>query len=470
MYCSNCGRAIKDTDLYCSVCGHKVGNDEKRHDTVAEEVIYNPPQTDKEPIMFGRKDQPIYNIVDPEGDKPKSCESDFDFVWNVHKFPSAAPREIEDINFDWNPKIEEARSSQFTSGETDNSTAGFSSFTSEESKEKFNTYNKSREEFQKLLDREYVRLNQKPPGVEATQSTSVRTETTYNAPAQNETAPVFDPIRHLQEMELERKRERDLFYAELEHQQENEVGDSDLDDGGRRFDTRELQKDLLQVEMDDVAKTQIIERIKYGTSDYEGPGDFDIKKTQYYQKPEQTSQAESFEYGRPEVQFELQPESKTVEVPIIPPDSNFSAETPVYTEQSAAAPVEQAAPILPQQAAPTGEVNMQERLKHLWDSDTAPIPVQSIPAQVAAAYGEDKSAKPQGNASSAKEGKSGGGKLIRFFIVLIIIVLLIEGTVLGLRYFAPDSQATKKINYSITLVQDWIKTTFSGTADNSAAN
>ena len=502
MYCSNCGKAIKDTDLYCSFCGHKVGNDEKRHEPVNEEVIYNPPQTDKEPLIFGRREQPPYNISDPSAGKPKTCDDDFDFVWNVHKFPAAGPRETEDISFDWNPKQEENKASQFASGE-DINLAGFSNLTSDQRKEKFNTYNKSREEFQKLLDREYVRLNQRPPAHEPAQYESAQNEPAQKPPVPRETiqreplqpvlpaqmepanmelAPAFDPIRHLQEMELERKRERDLFYAELEQQDQISEEESQPDDG-RKFDTRELQKDMLQVEMDEASKTQIIERIKYGTADLEGPGAFDIKKTQYYQKPEHLNQTTVPQPGyqtgyqtglqpeaRPEIQFELQPEPKTAEIPVIKQETNVAAETPVYPE--AAATVQPA--MMPKQTTQPqqsqtvmrDDANMQERLKQLWDSNTAPIPVQSIPAQAAASYGEDKSEKTQGKATASKGEKSGGTKVIRFFIVLIILVLIIEGTVLGLRYFAPDSEATKRINYSITQIQDWVKDTFSGTADN----
>lgn len=494
MYCSNCGKAIKDTDLYCSICGHKVGNDEKHHEPVNEEVIYNPPQTDKEPIIFGRREQPPYNISDPSAGKPKTCDDDFDFVWNVHKFPAAGPRETEDISFDWNPKQEENKASQFAPGE-DINLAGFSNLTSDQRKEKFNTYNKSREEFQKLLDREYVRLNQRPPVHEPAQYEPAQNEPAQKAPIPRETiqrepeqpvqmepinmepTPAFDPIRHLQEMELERKRERDLFYAELE-QQDHILEEEIQPDDGRKFDTRELQKDMLQVEMDEASKTQIIERIKYGSADLEGPGDFDIKKTQYYQKPEYLNQAAEPQPGyqtgyqtglqpeaRPEIQFELQPEPKTAEIPVITQQTNAAVEAPVYPE--AAATVQQATQL---QTAMRDDANMQERLKQLWDSNTAPIPVQSIPAQAAAAYGEDKSEKTQGKAAASKVEKGGGTKVIRFFIVLIILVLIIEGTVLGLRYFAPDSEATKRINYSITQIQDWMKDKFTGAADNTASN
>ncbi len=498
MYCSNCGKAIKDTDLYCSFCGHKVGNDEKHHEPVNEEVIYNPPPTDKETIIFGRREQPPYNITDPSAGKPKTCDDDFDFVWNVHKFPAAGPRETEDISFDWNPKQEENYASQFAAGE-DTGIAGFSNLTSDQRKEKFNTYNKSREEFQKLLDREYVRLNQRPPAHEPAQNepdqkVPTPRETIQREPVQPvqmepikmESAPAFDPIRHLQEMELERKRERDLFYAELE-QQEHILDEENQPEDGRKFDTRELQKDMLQVEMDEASKTQIIERIKYGTADLEGPGAFDIKKTQYYQKPEYLNQAAEPQFGpqteyqtdlqpgtRPEIQFELQPEPITAEMPVIPQETNITAEAPVYPEAAAtkqqAMPLQQTTQPQPPQTAMKDDVNMQERLKQLWDSNTAPIPVQSIPAQAAAAYGEDKSEKNQGQVATSKKEKGGSTKVIRFFIVLIILILIIEGTVLGLRYFAPDSEATKRINYSITQIQDWMKDKFTGAADNTASN
>jgi len=450
MYCSNCGKAIKDTDLYCSSCGHKVGNDERRHEPVNEEIIYNPPKPDKEPFVFGRREQAsthipsmsdLHDRADASAKPPKPCEGDFDFVWNVHKFPEAGPKEIEKIDFDWNPKPAGSRTAQPATGESAGTSAGFSSFTSDESKEKFNTYNKSREEFQKLLDREYVRLGQKSTAGETAAPAEVPR---YESAAAEEPEP-FDPIKHLQEMEIERKKERDLFYAELD-QQDYIESDEALQPDTRRFDTIELQKDMLQVDMDEAAKTQIIERIKYGASGIGATDDFDIKKTQFYQKQEYEQRMEE-----PEPQVE----SRTMEIPIGITDMNIAAEAP--------APMETSAP------PPDADAAMQERLKHLWDSNTAPIPVQSIPAQAAAAYSNGQTAQTEEKATPHKEEK-GGNKLIKFFIALIIVVLVLEGTVLGLRYFAPESEATKKVNYTITLIQDWIKTTFSGKADNTAAN
>lgn len=59
----------------------------------------------------------------------------------------------------------------------------------------------------------------------------------------------------------------------------------------------------------------------------------------------------------------------------------------------------------------------------------------------------------------AKDGRKGGffGK---FIIAIIIIILIIEGSILGLRNFAPESDATAKANQVILTIQNWVEDTF----------
>ncbi len=81
MFCSNCGNPLSSTDKFCSNCGTPVEREEKPEDTMFKS---------EEPGNLQEENEEIK--LEPPSEK---------FDWNVHTFPGTEPHPTEDINFDW---------------------------------------------------------------------------------------------------------------------------------------------------------------------------------------------------------------------------------------------------------------------------------------------------------------------------------------------------------------------------------
>jgi len=525
MYCSNCGSQLKETDIFCSKCGHKQGNENKDKEPPKEEVIFNPSSQKEKPVSYPEQDN-FYSNREREKQPPFQAPFEAhqsvnnargpvedDFVWNVHNFPEAGPRETEDIDFRWEEaeQIQRQRSMDPSSQHKDEVVDG----------SKFHTYNKSREEFQELLDREYLRQD-------------IERELPLNLGSQD--YPAFDPIDHVRSMERQRE-EMPGYYSDRNY----------YDKGFKKFDTVELQRDLLQPEMDEMSKTQIIEKIKYGDEACRNQeDDFDIKKTQFVQdeeidkmpmipfketdepdippivdtpamanfeqpaeRVEPTEPAERVEPTEPAERVEpTEPTEPTGSVEQTEPIGSVEPTEPIWLVEQiepieTVEPAERVEPVEPIDEKPVDSVNDNytentverasvadietpleassekeeegntestpvpkgdERLSKLWDSDTAPVPVASLATNSAV---DDKNVSadklssydPMDDDYDAKDEKR-GGFIGKFVIAIIVIVLIIEGSILGLRNFAPESEVTAKANQVILTMQTWIEDTF----------
>ena len=400
MYCSNCGHVLKETDIFCSQCGHKVSTPLVEKQKPEEEVVFN--RREKEPVFHDHIYEERLKTARKSVEKAKSPRED-DFIWNVHQFPDAERPVTEDIDFRWDqePEPEPRRYEPEPRRYEPEPEKPLS-------EDKFHTYNKSREEFQKLLDKEYLKINQ---------------------------GFAFDPEKHLRE--TEEQREIEAPFKPFDYWDNETFVKSEP-----RFDTRELQKDLFKQEIPEADKTQLIEKIVV-TEVEEDPvkDDFEITKTQYVVR------------------------DKSIVAPTILPQVAKDEEIVQPMEPEIIAPTVEAAedgPVEMKEIFPesTPEPDVDEKLSRLWDTDTAPVPVSSIPLQVARDYEAEEREEEEeylGGAYYYEEPVKKGSFIGKLFIAIIIVVLIIEGSILGLRYFAPETEVTNKVNGILTEVQHFVE-------------
>lgn len=492
MYCSNCGNQLRETDIFCSKCGHKQGNESKFKEPLKEEVVFNTPSQNKKPISYTPRENLTDNLEKEEDllfRAPREAHqsvknarrpAEDDFVWNVHDFPETGPKETEDIDFHWDEEVSIDRKRPVEAAPSKKE-----AFLEDS---KFHTYNKNREEFQELLDKEYLRQNKNED---------------YPTNREPKEYPAFDPIDHIRNMEKQRE-EIPIYSLEKDRFAEDQ-----------KFDTVELKKDLIKPELDENYKTQTIEKINHGEYPYiNQSNEFDIKKTQFVQNDEinaksavestpiflaKTSNAPSIppigarKNSDDYINLEL---SKAEEI-ILDEEPSQIPEEPSQTAEEASKifaekvleeieankqetkvdntfdeSIERVADVdsdvtLESTAEQTVAPGVDERLNKLWDSDTAPVPVASLTLE---SIGDAKKTSGEDLASydtmvddygdyDEKEAKK-GGFLGKFIIAIIIIVLIVEGSILGLRNFAPESEATAKANQVILILQNWIEDTF----------
>ncbi len=216
MYCRKCGNKIGDTDLYCQYCGTPTGFREPSSEIgepeePREEIIFNPPydnkfhfaeeDTSEEP----RRDEDLEEfisepVIEEQTDARKGEQNvaredeqiqggasgtqnakSGEFNWNIHEFPAKRKR-TDEVDFNWNME-DFGPQKQKESGmpeEKDEEAAAFeeelfreirdeSSRIREQNIDRFFTFSRKNEEFQKLLDREYekFKMRSEPSHVKA---------------------------------------------------------------------------------------------------------------------------------------------------------------------------------------------------------------------------------------------------------------------------------------------------------------
>ncbi len=189
MYCRMCGNRIEETDHYCQHCGTSVKNREPsappiEETEIKEEVVFNPPYERashfaEEDPSDGERSEPSENeepekelenfISEDEIEAQKEEPSETpeppknnEFTWDVYEFPSKT-KKTDEIEFNWNledysrPAQKEAEPAAFEE-ELFQEILGESEHAREQKMDRFFTFNRKNEEFQKLLDKEYEKF------------------------------------------------------------------------------------------------------------------------------------------------------------------------------------------------------------------------------------------------------------------------------------------------------------------------
>ena len=101
MFCTKCGKELYPGDRFCAYCGAEVRNHEKPK---YEEIVFNPPFK----IEAEKKTQEILKAAakPPEEPKPKKTQPAV-FDWDLDGFPAVnPPKKTEDVDFNWESVLE----------------------------------------------------------------------------------------------------------------------------------------------------------------------------------------------------------------------------------------------------------------------------------------------------------------------------------------------------------------------------
>lgn len=369
--------------------------------------------------------------------------------------------------------------------------------------EKFYTFNQKNEEFQKLLDQEYERVNQsrseenkaksdkfEPDLGQFPQPESWSAEESGFVPAFKNPAfqgigeaeeeaeeaettaspfEAFDPQAHLREAEAERMAATaDVGMKGAISADGIPVGDApdvlDNDSLIKKFDTRELEKDVLEIEIEKEKKRREREARYQEAKERERILDELYGKIQEAQ-PEPQEEAPAFAEATPEPEASAEPQ----------PEKPAEPQTPAYVE---ATPEPEAA-VCPE---PTADVQTQifESAPAYVEPESEPVasPEPAVqpddPNQVIAGEPEPKDYQPvyepalevtrsfdlsaleelersakQTFGEDEEEEKTAGQKFLTFIIALAAICLVLEIALAGIVNLAPESGAAQMIKENL---------------------
>ncbi len=228
MYCNNCGKFLLENDKFCSNCGAR--------------VFLNEQNIEKESTLDDLKPDAAQDLT------PKPTPPVDNIKWNIEDFPDHDVKKTEEINFDWG-NTSDFRKSELTAEEIalnpaqkpdeEKPTEGgfiatqiieeviiqgkdleeeiFAEASLVESiptggeihkrnkiVDKFYTFNKKNEEFQKLLDKEYEKI--KEGTSDGLDDQAFRDSVSKINQKSDETWSEFNPTEHIAEMALARER------------------------------------------------------------------------------------------------------------------------------------------------------------------------------------------------------------------------------------------------------------------------
>ncbi|MDD7601375.1 MAG: zinc-ribbon domain-containing protein [Firmicutes bacterium] len=101
MFCTNCGKKLHDGDRFCANCGTRVREEAPE---MRQEVVFNPPFK-AEAEHRTRENFTGFAEGGEEAPKPRKTEPAH-FDWNLDGFPAAGVKKTEEVNFNWDSVIE----------------------------------------------------------------------------------------------------------------------------------------------------------------------------------------------------------------------------------------------------------------------------------------------------------------------------------------------------------------------------
>lgn len=108
MFCTKCGKELREGDNFCAHCGNKVRPDlvPEKEERRYSEVVFNPPFK----IEAQRKTEEISRGFEAYSQDPKRESVQFD--WNLDGFPGTTKKKDDDFKFNWDDVLERKRDSR----------------------------------------------------------------------------------------------------------------------------------------------------------------------------------------------------------------------------------------------------------------------------------------------------------------------------------------------------------------------
>ncbi len=427
MYCNNCGKFLLETDKFCSNCGAR--------------VFLNEQSTEKA--------NPLADVTPEaaEDQTPKPTPPVDNIKWNVEDFPGHDVKRTEEINFDWGNTSDFKKSETTVEeialnpiqkpGSVKPAEGGFIAAIEEviiqgkdleeeifaeaflvesipaggdihkrnKIVDKFYTFNKKNEEFQKLLDREYEKI--KEGTTDGLDDQSFRDSVSEINKKGDEPWSEFNPTEHIAEMALARER----FFGPM--------GDSSK-------------------------KVPAVTPDRNGLPGEEPLPEENILPDLEICKDEQTMSIHEEAICAPVEPEGIQAFSTPLDDNLIPEDFEDPMLQGVESEEPK---LEATEPEESKVEAPNSEEPTPEEPKVEAPTTEEPIPEDDVLSirDKWIQYEEDEE-------EGEEDEKHGGGKVGKFIIGFLILLLLTQVALLGIKLVAPESAVAQFVDEKVQQV------------------
>ena len=418
MYCRMCGKLLDDTDQHCKYCGTATGFQEipaEPKQPMEEEVVFNPPYESEErhnSFLLKEEETQIEEkaeenlkefISENEVEEQKrqagaideSTARNTEFSWNVHEFPQK--KKTEDVEFSW--KLDEYGHQEQKAKDAVFEEELFQEIRDEGNRikesniDRFFTFSKKNEEFQELLDKEYEKINRHPEIVtRAEHKQAIEAGISQDGMQNKEAAPaevvvvkeeVPEEISETVGTETDANPEV-IIEVDSEIEEPEEVSDTDITEAEMPKETDSLPESVLQVTIAATSKAEHLQEMAQARTSFFG--EELIQDNETIKKKLGSSEA---------VEEKMQEKEQTDTS-----DHEEANDLTAKSQESERKEIE----------TPHALANEEARVK----------------------------------AGSEKEKKNPHIGMI--LLMIIGIILVFEIAILGIRYFAPNSEAADMIN------------------------
>jgi len=470
MYCRMCGNKTGDSDHYCQVCGTPTGYKESpaapaEASEMKEEIVFNPPYdnkahfTEEEPPYSeeeqSEEEEDLKDFISENEIKAQKNEEetinpeavkDGEFAWNIYEFPGS--KKTEEIAFNWNmeefnqagPKESEPIpfEEEFFQEIRDDSNR-----IKEQNIDRFFTFSRKNEEFQELLDKEYEKLNRNTePGIR------VKVVKESGIPE----------IVPLQEIHM------DSVVPEEAQDQEPPL-DTEIPIEDTVLNTEPVEESEPETEpiVETILNTEPVEIEQEAELTIEDEP-VQAEATPKSEHLSEMAQARALFFGE-----ELIRDNESIKKKLV---ADESGERPDSVEDTGSESKEESG--VNPDAVFSDTVEIEESEEDIDRRAESVAAAYSLAASEKAVEQEHSAAPiPVLIGEEGEEGENHKRSIGQILLIILAVILFIEIAILGIRYFAPESAASKAISNAQTQIfntvsgwTDGIKDLFSGNDSN----
>lgn len=469
MYCRMCGNKTGDSDHYCQVCGTPTGYKESsaapaETSEMKEEIVFNPPYENK--AHFTEEDPPYAEVERSEPEEEEKDLKEFiseneieaqkneedtinpevvkdgEFAWNIYEFPGS--KKTEEIAFNWNmedfnqAEPKEAEPTPFEE-EFFQEIRDDSNRIKEQNIDRFFTFSRKNEEFQELLDKEYEKLNR-------------NTEPEIQVKVVKESG--IPEVVPLQEIHMDSVVPEEAQYREIPLDTEIPIEETVLN-------TEPVEENEAKTE-----PVEIEQEAELTIEDEPVQAEAAQKSEHLSEMAQEMAQARALFFGE-----ELIRDNESIKKKLV---HDESGERPESVKETGSEPEEESG-TKPDEGVILADILKTEEPEEEIDRRAESVAAAYSLAASEKAIEQEHSAAPIPGliGEEEEEGENHKRSIGQILLIILAVILFIEIAILGIRYFAPESAASKAISNAQTqifnTVSDWtdgIKDLFSGNDSN----
>ncbi len=449
MFCTKCGKELQEGDRFCAYCGAEARN---RMPSKNDEVVFNPPFK----IEAQKKTEEILRATEERKEQEKAKRESVSFGWNLEGFPKESSRKTEDVDFNWDSVLD--RRNRYNSG-----SVGDEIFEPKYEPVNESLQRRERERIRQIEEADTERKVRMPQPIDEGSSFNWNVD---DYRFRKEKQEFGDPLTLTETPAYAHEEEKPLSPEELEKELFDEMSPKG-DDRFKTFNSKNSEfQALLDKEKERVKSLEDEYNRQFAEMDYTWVPDvfpeMTRKEVEKKNEPEAGTQITQKKAAEPDTQPEKL-EEEAILIGVVQPATPHTVDLSEVAEAAKAseAPSEEAPETeRPSEAAPERALEEQdlpfrdneEPKSGGAPSDKTKLRYSDIFPRVDNQGGGNDNAADAGDHKNKEldayreEEPVRKHTFLKVLLAILIIAIIVEGVILGIKFFAPDSKLSQTVD------------------------